>query len=1330
MKKLLGIVCVFLMIALFLLPVGASAKGITDEVDGLKVNLQTEKKDYEEGEEINFSLTFSNSTKRDMQNVRVELILPEGLSPSRGTPVHNRVDVDKLGEYVYSGAITPVGDGIAALDMDTSDATKDTNVGAIIGYILLGVLAAGIAVAVVIIIKRPERRLRIISIILASLMLIGTVPVGIIAFSGRDIIMYLEESVYINGEKAEFGVKITKLRDKHSQDISLDLGSAMYDTVENIYYVFDEVTTLNGCLFNERYSKKIELTVHDCNDKLLFEAEISPKTDFAVEKFGLIVGLNTVKFKVTQQDGFVYEEKLVINNLCEENMKHLDVDRGDDDDDGVLNFTEELYHTDKNNPDTDGDRLSDYVEMAQVGTDPLKPDTDGNGVTDAEEDSDGDGISNIVEVTEHNTNPGLSDTDLDGLSDGEEVTDIKTDPLKTDTDDDGKDDRWELDKGYDPTLPNADFPKFECESEVPEIEIKSDGEARVEKVEGDLNFFDGMPGSVGVPPFEITLDKGSEAEIYIDVEPEYSDEDIGGYIYDEGTQLYSRVPIEWVDEDIVKMSATKSGKYILLNNRLVSDVWENDIFRPSENTDGNIDIVFVIDRSASMDSNDPDRNRIEVTKKFIEKLRSGKDRAAAVQFSAIGEELVPLTENKEILIKAINGIQNSDGGGCSGADDNAGTNGAAGLRAALNQLNGSTARYKYIILLTDGKDTHNDEPYGNLAGTEGITGEARSKGIVIHTVGLVGTGEVDTDLLRLVATATRGNYYQISVSEDGAENESEFIKIYDEIESVTVDRQIDSNNDGISDYYTRLITEGNITTTSGLRFLFGSASYDEVQANADFDGDGIINGDELKIAESTDGVYVMLISYPHLVDSDGDGISDPDEKKIQMNPVKYNAAAEKDDLDWLLSDDNFTAHGYLERYNGSEFIQDSVLIGNAFFGSVLDQTKIYRAILVKYFEAIDSEIADTHRSQAYAEFAMAYLNTVTDTMGDQLKERVRDGDVAGFIEGIDKLDDFFSDLLDTIKIGANYDVVEEIIKKAVNLASADELACIAEVDKYINFYKDVLKNWPDVMPGGDSKAWNELLNAIDDAILKLDDLKTGLQNGIDLKVTKIGDIVENVGFVLTVGMDMWDNYLNYCDAVAALNTIRDNCYVLDCILGSSADNCYLYVAAYELKTALMKENGEDSEYLSNLIITDTLDKVLAEGILLIVGNAGVPGKVLMAVQMVGNLFFDLDDVSRQAAETVALSQTAAILSKNFRARIAAGSAELVDGKYVFGRNVSKDSLCYLVNLALLRRETENVYKNWQSSISVSNTANENVGKCNDLIEKYDKKYEDFILKYI
>ncbi len=99
---------------------------------------------------------------------------------------------------------------------------------------------------------------------------------------------------------------------------------------------------------------------------------------------------------------------------------------------------ENVFQTDPNNPDTDGDGLKDGDEAKFYKTDPARVDTDG------------DTLSDFEEIRRWRTNPLVADTDGDGLLDGDEVFTTHSDPLKQDTDGDGYSDSLEVGYGSDP----------------------------------------------------------------------------------------------------------------------------------------------------------------------------------------------------------------------------------------------------------------------------------------------------------------------------------------------------------------------------------------------------------------------------------------------------------------------------------------------------------------------------------------------------------------------------------------------------------------------------------------------------------------------------------------------------------------------------------------------------------------------------------------------------------------------------------------------------------------------------------------------------------------
>ncbi|NIP98160.1 MAG: hypothetical protein GWO24_33955, partial [Akkermansiaceae bacterium] len=57
-----------------------------------------------------------------------------------------------------------------------------------------------------------------------------------------------------------------------------------------------------------------------------------------------------------------------------------------------------VHETDPTSSDSDGDRLSDELEVTRLGTDPTTDDSDGDGVKDGDEDLDRDGFSVLEEL--------------------------------------------------------------------------------------------------------------------------------------------------------------------------------------------------------------------------------------------------------------------------------------------------------------------------------------------------------------------------------------------------------------------------------------------------------------------------------------------------------------------------------------------------------------------------------------------------------------------------------------------------------------------------------------------------------------------------------------------------------------------------------------------------------------------------------------------------------------------------------------------------------------------------------------------------------------------
>ncbi|MGO2102230.1 MAG: vWA domain-containing protein [Psychroflexus halocasei] len=200
-----------------------------------------------------------------------------------------------------------------------------------------------------------------------------------------------------------------------------------------------------------------------------------------------------------------------------------------------------------------------------------------------------------------------------------------------------------------------------------------------------------------------------------------------------------------------------------------------------------IDIVMSVDVSASMLAKDLKPNRFEalrqVAKDFVNQRPN--DRIGITIFAGESYTKTPITSDKEITLKAIDGIEFNDlieGGTAIGM----------GLATSVNKLKESEAESKVIILLTDG--VNNSGFIDPVTATElaleydtkvytigiGTNGEAlspvavRGDGSYVYRQVKV---EIDEALLKDIAQQTGGKYFRATDNE-------KLKSIYDEIDKL------------------------------------------------------------------------------------------------------------------------------------------------------------------------------------------------------------------------------------------------------------------------------------------------------------------------------------------------------------------------------------------------------------------------------------------------------------------------------------------------------------------------------------------------------------------
>jgi hypothetical protein len=222
-----------------------------------------------------------------------------------------------------------------------------------------------------------------------------------------------------------------------------------------------------------------ELTSGDFdNDGLSDRREIEEGTDIANSD--------------TDSDGLTDGQEVFITltnpGLADSDNDGIDDGAIDSDGDGLSNSIElNQTGTDINaanndrNDDFDNDGLSNFIEITQTLTNPSLEDTDSNGIMDGDEDFDQDGLTNLQELNDTLTSLTNSDTNGNDTSDGDE-----------DTDGDGLSDSLELNH----INPNAEAPFYDFN--VPNTDLAAES-VDDQKNDGDEDFDgDGLSNRIEV----------------------------------------------------------------------------------------------------------------------------------------------------------------------------------------------------------------------------------------------------------------------------------------------------------------------------------------------------------------------------------------------------------------------------------------------------------------------------------------------------------------------------------------------------------------------------------------------------------------------------------------------------------------------------------------------------------------------------------------------------------------------------------------------------------------------------------------------------------------
>lgn len=821
--------------------------------EGIEVQIWTDEEEYDSEEEIEVGISVANHNTYAVEDVSVHTILPAGLEKESKKTVLDAdgIVIEPGEEYILEGTL--------CLEETSDDTAEEENQKDWINIaiaVLGGAIGITLVALILISIFSRKNRNRMIGLLLCTGLLSGMWSNTVQATADESAEISVSKEIVVDDEeyliKAEVSYSVTE----------------------------EQVCTI---VFNTNGGSEIE-------NQILNNGELIQDPGMPIKEGFLFLGWYGDADCVDE-----FDFKQPVKRSCTVYARWLDIaDMTDSDGDGLTDALEKFFGSNPQMADSDGDGLNDYVEVAVLNYNPLAPDTNENGVLDGDEDGDGDGLCNIYEV-DAGTNPANTDSDSDGLDDGTEVNTWNTSPLLADTDNDGAGDKWETEHGFSPLEYHSTFvTEVKANQSVAEVGVVASvsmegtgAQAETLQVKAiseseEPLMSSAIPGYMGVG-YEISV-AGKDLNATLTFEYDTSLGAISDtfqpriYVLNEDNGTLQELENQEVVNGRVSAYIGRASKCILLNKTEFDKIWEQDIKRPlsagEAGDDVTLDIMFVIDYSASMLDNDPNQLFKQVSEEFIHKLRPEMDKAGAVEFIREAYMVSELSYDKESVIAAIRNITYDDG-----YNWDSGTDGSAGIYLGLEKLEASDAEYQFIVFITDGEDNGYAVPY------EDLIEMAVQNSVTIYTIGM---GSANEALLTYIAECTGGKYYHATtgVSMDDMTNLDD---VYGEIEAETVDLTVDVNADKIPDYYNELIKQGILTLSNGSTQFSGiDFNYNEDgQSGNDYDGDGLLNGEELVITQEGTVVYMQMKSNPLENDSDKDGYNDKEDEKPLVWDVSY-----------------------------------------------------------------------------------------------------------------------------------------------------------------------------------------------------------------------------------------------------------------------------------------------------------------------------------------------------------------------------------------------------------------------------------------------------------
>lgn len=844
-------------------------------------------------------------------------------------------------------------------------------------------------------------------------------------------------------------------------------------------------------------------------------------------------------------------------------------------------------------------------------------------------DTDEDHLNDYEEIYVYGTNPLNKDTDGDGILDGTEIK-FSTDPLVKNDENESISYTFDSKKIIDDYDENV-YPEIELTGTLATLES-----FEIEARENDTIINKMIPGYIGTAYEFSTSEKFDKAVVTFHIDKNLFKDDTFNpaiYYYNDENQILEELENQKIEGNAVSAELEHFSTYIVLNKTKFDKVWEEEIaFYTEEQKQNGMDFAFVIDASGSMSydytpKNDRNGLRLTLSKKMVEKM-TVKDRAMVVKFATTATLLQTLTSEKELISKAIDKI---DSYGMTAMKD--------GIHIANMEYatHSDKTRNQIMIVITDGLDN------GSKYSMNTVISEAKVNGTKIYTIGL--GSQIDTSELTQIASQTGGKYYYASVSSD-------LNDIYDDIEDETVDYSLDSNNDGISDYHTKMLCEGKLTTGTGVQ-LFAGIPYEDVQSNDDYDGDGLKNGEEVEVKQYGKSAYITVNSSPITAYSDSDAYTDYEEiVTYHTNPLKNNVIMHDNVIKTLMDGDYYYASIYEDEYLNSTSKQIFTWIGNNVYGSNYDEQEIYKDALVNYFTKINDSTKEQEEVSEYAKMIQSYGYIVSQAVGKARLDLISRGETIDYILDLEKQ-------------------IEHSRAAMADLVTSSKFFTKAE------FYKE----------------YDNIQESIRTAASKSDELKAALNQEVVVKgklttfaegksAKAISKTLSWTCNILQEGIAAAEGFSDYCELKANLEVIQENVYILE-VIGSDAYYDNLKKAANSLLVAARNGYASAVFEIMESLATASLNIALHTGI----AEIPVVGFWIEISISVVNLIIPVSDSSLYAVRLCGISCMATLLGNDLFRYVIGGIEITSDGSYVYAiyEDSAKKAVQRYENLVEMRK---------------------------------------------